>query len=80
MDGNNGIFGGGCRGEGRGENSLSTLEFSIEELPRYTTPMKNIPLSALPNFHGLSSQDPDEFLFEFDIFCRSYNYVNNAQK
>jgi hypothetical protein len=42
--------------------------------------MKKIPLSALPNFHGLSSEDPDEFLFEFDILCRSYDYVSNAQK
>ena len=52
------------RTEGRGENSLSTLEFSIGELPRGTTPMKNIPFSALPNFHGLSSEDPDEFLMQ----------------
>jgi len=42
--------------------------------------MKNIPLSTLPNFHGLSSEDPDEFLFEFDILCRSYDYVNPTQK
>ena len=63
--------------EGRGENSLSTLEFPIGELPRGTTPMKNIPLSALPNFHGLSSEDPDEFLFEFDILCRSYDYKSH---
>jgi len=77
-DNNDGLFGGGCRGEGRGENSLSTLEFLIGDLPRGTSPMKNIPLSALPNFHGLSSEDPDEFLFEFDILCRSYDYVNPA--
>jgi len=81
MDGKNeGIFGGGRRGEGRGENYLSTLEFPIEELSRGTTPMKNIPLSTLPSFHGLSSEDTDEFLFKFDILCRSYDYVNNAQK
>ena len=82
MDGNNeGLFGEGHGGgEGRGENSLSTLEFPIGELPRGATPMKNIPLSALPNFHGLSSEDLDEFLFKFDILCRSYDYVTNAQK
>eukprot|EP00253_Pinus_taeda_P035700 PITA_35700 len=68
------------RAEGRGENSLSTLEFPIGDLPRGTTPMKNIPLSALPNFHGLSSEDPDEFLFEFNILCRSYDYINSNQK
>jgi len=68
------------RAEGRGKNSLSTLEFPIGELPRGATPMKNIPLPALPNFHGLSSEDPDEFLFEFDILCRSYDYVSPNQK
>ncbi len=79
MDGNNeGLVGGGRR-EGGGENSLSTLEFPIGDLPRGATPMKNIPLSALPNFHGLLSEDPDEFLFVFDILCRSYDYVTNSQ-
>lgn len=68
------------RAEGRGENTLSTLEFPIGDLPRGATPMKNIPLSALPNFHGLSSKDSDEFLFEFDILCRSYDYVKPNQK
>lgn len=80
MDENNeGPIGGGRR-EGGGENSLSTLEFPIGDLPRGSTPMKNIPLSTLPNFHGLSSEDLDEFLFEFDILCRSYDYVTNSQK
>lgn len=68
------------REKGRGENSLSTLEFPIGDLPRGAAPMKNIPPAALPNFHGLSSEDPDEFLFEFDILCRSYDYVTPAQK
>ena len=84
MEGNNdGFFGGGRvdpEGERRDENSLSTLRFPISDLPAGITPMKNIPLSALPNFHCLSSEDPDEFLFEFDILCRSYDYVTNAQK
>lgn len=79
-DNNDGLFGGGHKAEGRGENSLSALEFPIGELPKGATPMKNIPLSALPNFHGLSSEDPDELLFEFDILCRSYDYVNPTQK
>ena len=81
MDGKNeGLFGGGHRGEGRVDNSLSTLEFPIEDLPRGTTPMKNIPLSSLPNFHGLSFEDLDEFLFEFDILCRSYDCITNSKK
>lgn len=41
--------------------------------------MKNIPPSALPYFHGMSTEDLDSFLFEFDILCCSYNYVNDAQ-
>ena len=28
----------------------------------------------------MSTKDPDSFLFEFDILCRSYNYTDNAQK
>ena len=42
--------------------------------------MKNIPLSSLPHFQGMSTEDPDSFLFEFDIFCRIYNYTDNAKK
>ena len=37
--------------------------------------MKNIPPSSLPTFYGKSNEDPDTFLFEFDILCRSYNYL-----
>jgi hypothetical protein len=70
----------GLKGEVNNENSFSTLVFPIGDLPRGVDPMKNIPLSALPNFHGLSSKDPDEFFFEFDILCRSYDYISNAKK
>ena len=42
--------------------------------------MKKIPLSSLPVFHGKSTEDPDTFLFELDILCRSYNYLQNAHK
>jgi hypothetical protein len=42
--------------------------------------MKNIPLSPLPTFYGKNSEDPYTFLFEFDILCRRYNYVEDAQK
>ena len=43
-------------------------------------PMKPVPLTTLPNFHGISSEDPDTFLFEFEIFCRGYDYIFDAQK
>jgi hypothetical protein len=63
------------------ENTISTLVFPISNVPTQgMAPMKNIPLSALPNFHGLSTEDLDEFLFEFDILCRSYDYTTTAQK
>jgi hypothetical protein len=42
--------------------------------------MQNIPPSALPNFHGLENEDPDAFLFEFEVLCRGYDYCTNAQK
>jgi len=42
--------------------------------------MKNIPLSSLPTFYGKRSEDPDTFLIEFDILCRRYNYLQDAQK
>lgn len=40
--------------------------------------MKNINPSILPTFHGMSTEDPDAFLFEFDILCGSYNYMDDA--
>ena len=42
--------------------------------------MKNISPSVLPHFHGKAAEDLDEFLFEFDILCRSYDYIIDAQK
>ena len=65
--------------EAESEEIVPTLEFPIRITPR-NHPMKNIPLSALPNFHGLSNEDPDEFLLEFDILCRSYDYISDIQK
>jgi hypothetical protein len=42
--------------------------------------MKNIPHFTLSTFHGLSKEDPNIFLFEFRILCRSYDDVSNAKK
>ena len=33
-----------------------------------------------PHFHGKSTEDPDEFLFEFDILCKSYDYTSSEKK
>lgn len=42
--------------------------------------MKNIPPSVLPNFYGMSTEDPDEFVFEFDILCKTYGYTDDTHK
>ena len=44
------------------------------------TKMKNISPSALPHFHGLTSEDPDTFMFEFFLVCRTYDYTSDDQK
>jgi hypothetical protein len=41
--------------------------------------MKSIPPFALPNFHGMASEDPNTFLFEFDVICQNYDYSLDAQ-
>ena len=61
------------------EDEEQTFGFPILDLAQNTN-MKNINPSILPTFHGMSTKDPDAFLFEFDILCRSYNYINDAQK
>ena len=69
--------------EGTGDNQISELQstfvFPIVD-PNTVSQMKNIPPSALPHFHGKVHEDPDSFLFEFDILCRSYDYATEAQK
>eukprot|EP00253_Pinus_taeda_P028979 PITA_28979 len=42
--------------------------------------MKAIPLQHIPTFHGLTSEDLDAFLFEFDVLCRGYDYTTDPQK
>jgi len=43
-------------------------------------PMKVIPLSSFPTFNGFPIEDLDTFLFEFDVLCRSYDYLSSSQK
>jgi hypothetical protein len=56
-----------------------TFEFPIQYSDGMVQ-MKNIPPSALPNLHGLASEDLDTFLFKFDVLCQSYDYSLDAQK
>ena len=52
----------------------ATLGFPILEIAQDVN-MKNIPPSSLPTFYGKRNEDLDTFLFEFEILCRSYNYL-----
>ena len=61
------------------QEAEQTFRFPILDITQNIN-MKNINPSILPTFHGMSIEDPDSFLYEFDILCRSYNYINNAQK
>jgi hypothetical protein len=72
------LFGDMAEEEGNVANETYTFGFPILDITRDVS-MKNIPLSSLPHFHGMSTENPDSFLFEFDILCRSYNYIDNAQ-
>ena len=66
--------------EGEGENQTeATFKFPILDTVLDVN-MKNIPPSSLPTFYGKSNEDPDTFLFEFDILCRSYNYLQYSHK
>lgn len=42
--------------------------------------MKNIDIDGLPNFHGLTTKDPNTFLFEFELFFRTYDYLLDSKK
>jgi len=57
----------------------STLQYPIVDSTA-NTPMKAIPLQHIPTFHSLTSEDPDAFLFEFDVLCRGYDYTTDPQK
>ena len=67
----------------QGEEEESTFKFPIhepEDNPDEEIKMKNIPPSVLPNFYGMASEDPNSFLFEFDIACRTYGYTDDAYR
>ena len=65
--------------DGNDDNEEDPLVFSIQDND-INVHMKNIPPSFLPKFHGLRSEDPETFLFEFEIVCRSYGYLLKNQK
>jgi hypothetical protein len=65
------------------EEENTTFAFPIVDTPTLLgddIKMKNIPPFVLPNFFGMSTEDPDTFMFEFDIVFRTYGYTNDAKK
>ena len=66
-------------GDLQNEKTMTTLQFPIQQTFGQAH-MKNISPSVLPHFHGKSTEDLDEFLFEFDILYRSYNYISKEKK
>ena len=94
QDGEFSLFGGGDRGRGTRNNEGSrgnngggrgnrevdnSLGFPIVDEEAHTK-MKNMSPSVLPNFYGLRSEDPEAFLFEFEVLCRTYDYLEDSQK
>jgi len=61
------------------EEGPITFEFPIKYYVQ-ANHMKNIPPFPVPNFCGTSSEDPNAFLFKFDVLCRSNDYSSNSQK
>ena len=52
----------------------STLQYPIVDTA-VNAPMKAIPLQNITTFHGVTSEDPDAFLFEFDVLYQGYDYT-----
>ena len=73
------LFGDMVDEEGNENNETKTFGFPILDITRDVV-MKNILFSSLPHLHGISTECLDSFLFEFDILCRSYNYLDNSKK
>jgi hypothetical protein len=47
---------------------------------RWPGPNEKYSTFFLTQFPWLASEDPNTFLFEFDVLCRSYDYSSDAQK
>ena len=61
------------------EGRTSTLEYPIVDLVA-NTPMKFIPLQNIRTFHGMTTEDPNTFLFKFNILCIGYDYTIDPKK
>lgn len=61
------------------QGETSTLEYPIVDQVA-NAPMKVIPLQNIQTFHGVITEDPNAFLFDFDVLCRGYDYTTNPQE
>lgn len=41
--------------------------------------LKNINPTALPNFHGMDSYDPNTLMFEFFVVYKTFHYTSNEK-
>ena len=60
------------------DDQEATFDFPILDISAILgeeVKMKNIPPSVLSNFYGVSTEDPDSLMLEFDILCRTYGYT-----
>lgn len=76
---------GGNRGGGRGQGGRGGRgELDPYGFPIFyedtTTKMKSISPSILPNFHGLRNEGLEIFPFQFEVLCRSYDYLLDPKK
>ena len=62
---------------GNGERIEGT--FHIHET-NGDTKRNTISPSVLPHFHGLTTEDPDTFLFEFVVIFQTYDYAEDEKK
>ena len=62
------------------EEQTIVYDFTIRVFKQNEARMKNISLASLPNFHGMAYEDPDTFLFDFEVVSNTYDYAINSQK
>lgn len=60
------------------QGQTSTLEYPIVNQVA-NGPMKAIPLQSIQTFLGMIIEDPDSFMFEFNVLCRGYDFTTDPQ-
>lgn len=63
----------------KGNREIFEGSFPIRET-NGDTKMKDRSPFVLPHFRGLTTEDPDTFLFEFSVICQTYDYTDDEKK